>query len=218
MSAYGDWDCPLCNTGKMQSPINIIPTETKELGKLEFHYVPEVLKLEDTEFNILMMCSGESTLVYNNQTYTLQQYHFHHPGEHTINGEPYAMELHFVHSNDAGDMLVVAVMLTIGASEHPGYDALWQQLPITGNNASAEDTPLDLSALFPADTAHFYHYIGSLTTPPCTENIQWFILADPVALSQQQVAAYGAYRTGNNRPIQATNARPIYSNTMPNAT
>ncbi len=207
---YSDWhclDCATCDSGQRQSPVNITDVQEGGSRPLTVDYHPIPMTPTDTGSSIRFDDpTRQNCVVYQGARYTLTQFHFHHPGEHHINQKTYAMELHLVHRHAERGFLVVAVMIEAGAQAHPAYANLWRHFP----DADADpDNIIDPAALLPP--AHtYYAYSGSLTTPPCSENVQWVIMTEPVALSEAQLAAYRAVYTGNNRPLQPLNGRSIF--------
>ena len=207
---YGDWNCincPDCENGQHQSPVNITDVQASGRRPLTFDYRPLPLTATDTGQNIRFDDrTGQNSVIYEDVRYTLMQFHFHHPGEHQINHQAYAMELHLVHWQAEQGFLVIAVMIERGDTPRPAYAALWVQLPGTDAPSNATLNPADL---LPA--AHdYYAYYGSLTTQPCSENVQWVIMSEPVTLAAEQLDTYQALYTGNNRPLQPLNGRPIF--------
>jgi carbonic anhydrase len=140
--------------------------------------------------------------------YTLKQFHFHHPSEEHVNGHGYDMVVHLVHADAEGQMAVVAVFLKEG-NANPSIDLLWQNLPKEkGKAIDVSGVTLNAKDLLPADHG-YYTFSGSLTTPPCSEGVTWYVMKNPVALSKAQVAAFAKLYPGNARPIQAANGREI---------
>jgi len=205
---YGHWTCDECPTGQHQSPINVTGVVEAGTCGLTFNYRTLPLVAIDKGHTIQFDDdTHRDHVVYQGTSYELKQFHFHHPGEHTINGQTFAMELHLVHWHEDEGFLVVAVMITQGEEPNPAYETLCTHLP-GGAEADTPD-PLSLIALLPEDHHSHFNYGGSLTTPPCSENVYWVILEQPVALSQAQLDAFGALYTGNNRPLQDLNGRVI---------
>jgi len=206
---YGHWDCttcPQCANGTAQSPVDVRSVREAGTCELTFAYETATPTATDTGKSIQFTTECGGHVDYAGTPYRLKQFHFHHPGEHKINGRAYAMELHLVHTNAAGHTLVVAVMIECGPHAHPAYAALWRQLP----GAAAQPEPVNLRHLLPTNTHDYYAYGGSLTTPPCTENVRWVILTQTVGLSAGQIDQFAAHYSGNNRPLQALNNRQIY--------
>ena len=138
--------------------------------------------------------------------YTLVQFHFHAPSEHTVGGKRFAMETHFVHKSAKGELAVIGVLHEAGDANE-ALAPLWSALP----NTTEEKKPLakfDLASVLPADRS-MYRYAGSLTTPPCTEGVRWQLLQSPTSVSDAQVKAFNAIIKPDARPIQPQKARDV---------
>lgn len=208
----------LCGTGRAQSPIDlgVIAGETRM--PLAFEYAPAVLRIQRTEHVVDIVNNGHtiqidsdenSTLTTAGVTYRLAQYHFHAPSEHTINGLRYPMEMHLVHQADDGRLLVVGVFIREG-EHNAAFEAVWEHLPKeVGEQQHVEHVLVNVDDLLP-DDRRTLRYMGSLTTPPCTEGVKWLVDANPVALSPKQVRAFTKIVNDNNRPVQPRNDRPVF--------
>lgn len=201
----------LCAKGSVQSPIDLSAADEVSLKPIEFDYHAGAQALFNNGHTVQVQCASNSGMIYEGQRYTLGQFHFHHPAEHTIDGQLMAMELHLVHKDlTTGELAVVAVMIQPGDDHNPAYAPIFDRLP--GQISDAEHgQPLqfDPSDLLPDDCCHFYAYTGSLTTPPCSEDVHWFVLGTPVRLSQAQIDAFAALYDHNARPVQPRNNRPL---------
>jgi carbonic anhydrase len=208
-------DYVLAAIGSSQSPIDIVTKDviTADLPRLEFVTRPTELTVLNNGHTIEVIASGGSTLEFRGQKYTLTQYHFHAPSEHTIDGEHADMEVHFVHSNGAGHLAVVAVLYDEGEEDHPFFlSILKDDAPVNpGEEKVFPDQKIDVAGYFPpsAKQHKYYMYEGSLTTPPATEGVRWFICTEKVQLSRAQIDAVKKLYFHNNRPIQ-----PIYARTV----
>ena len=205
-------DYAACNTGAEQSPINIeadgtVPADfaTVEISWSEFP--AEVLNNGHT----IQVNSGDAGgfLTLGDVRYNLLQYHFHAKSEHTIGGSYAPMEVHFVHASEAGDLLVVGVMIEEGEA-NPAIDAAWAAIPAEAG-ASNSGPVIDPAAMLPDDLSA-YRYQGSLTTPPCTEIVTWNLLKTPITASAEQIAAFTAMYPNNYRPVQPQNRRYVLDN------
>jgi carbonic anhydrase len=148
------------------------------------------------------------TLTVGQTTYPLVQYHFHHPSEHTVEGRRYPMEMHLVHRAADGAMAVIGVLIRERA-HHVAFDTIWSGLPDrTGEELHDEHITVDIDALLPA-SHRSYRYEGSLTTPPCTEGVKWFVLTDPIELDSGQIQAFEARVADSSRPLQPGNGRVV---------
>ncbi|NQX16643.1 carbonic anhydrase [Rathayibacter sp. VKM Ac-2857] len=197
-----------CTTGTRQSPIDL-PTSTTATGvPIQVTAEPSKGELEDTGHTVQLGDEGDASLVtYDGSTFELAQMHVHTPSEHTIDGVAAAAEFHFVHQNDAGDRLVIGVLAKEGAAS-AAYDSFASgaaQAAEAGEDAALD---LDVAALLPGSLDHFA-YEGSLTTPPCTENVQWIVLTTPVELSAEQLDDLDSAHPGNTRPTQPLGDRSL---------
>ena len=152
--------------------------------------------------------SEGDTLSVGEQSYELNQYHFHSPSEHTLEGNHFPMEMHMVHKASDGSLAVIGVFIEEG-SHNPAFDPIWANLPgEKGVESHFESVNVDIDELLP-ESQTTYRYDGSLTTPPCSEGVKWFIATEPIALSSEQIQAFTALITGNNRPVQPLNDRTV---------
>jgi carbonic anhydrase len=197
-----------CSIGKRQSPINIAKPKTADLPVLQFHYSAVPLNIIDDGHTIQVNYAAGSTLQVGDKTYTLKQFHFHHPSEEQVNGKGYDMEAHLVHADDNGHLAVVAVLLKSGAS-NAFLASIWKNFPAE-KEKSIENASVSVNAedLLPSDHA-YYTFLGSLTTPPCSEGVTWYVLKTPAELSSEQVAAFAKVYPMNARPVQPLNGREL---------
>jgi carbonic anhydrase len=150
------------------------------------------------------MSSG-AKLYIDRKEFQLLQFHFHTPSENTINGKYFPMEAHFVHSTKEKELAVVAVMFKIG-KENPTLKKLIEKMPKKVNDTSV--VHIKAQDLLPK-SLEYYRFNGSLTTPPCTEGVRWFVLKEPLEISKEQLEAFESVMGKNNRPLQSINARII---------
>ena len=215
-----------CAKGKQQSPINI---KTQKLSAAEntllINYTPsqgslgidlttdlsvgnQHLEIKDGHGVQVNNHSPKETVTFNNEVYRLVQFHFHTPSENAINNVSYPAEIHFVHQSEHGNVLVLAVFVA-GGQTNQGIENITNQL-----KAGMNPTPLNF---VPADllppTRSYYHFMGSLTTPPCTEGLQWVVFKTPISATPAEIVWLRKANGGANaRPIQATNNRVVSLN------
>ena len=195
-----------CSEGKEQSPVEIPAAAPVNPPGLEFNYQPSALTIANNGHSIQVDYEPGSTLEIGGVAYPLAQFHFHALSEHTLNGAHTAMELHLVHKDSAGRIAVVGVMLVEGA-HNPAYEPVLAHMPAeAGQAATITGVIVHAAGLLPAQQS-YYRYNGSLTTPPCTEGVTWFVMAEPVALSAAQVAAFTRLYDHNYRPVQPLHGR-----------
>lgn len=199
-----------CLSGKNQSPININSTLNAHLLPLETHYTDGPTTLINNGHTIQAgeAKSTRDTIVLDGKTWTLQQFHFHAPSENTIHGKTYAMEMHLVHSNAEGELVVVAVMFDQGA-KNEALEELWRKMPAQAGQSATLATALDLNRLLP-DNKTYWRFSGSLTTPPCSEGVTWIVLKHPLTLSADQLEKFShTLHHANNRPVQSLHGRIV---------
>lgn len=212
-----------CSSGKVQSPVNIKKDEVvrnKKLKPLTRDYRPANATLINNGFNIgIHFEESAGVLDVDGKSYTLKQMHWHSPSEHRINGVQYPAELHLVHRSDDGNLSVVAILFKY--SDHP--DPLLSKVKVKVHELAKDVWAGDEEAHIPLGTLNlkqlrkrtrkYYRYIGSLTTPPCSETVIWNILGKVRCISKEQVEAIKAplhspYKN-NSRPCQLLNGRKI---------
>jgi len=198
-----------CGRGKEQAPIDIKGPFQKVRFSIAPDYKPGPLRIVNNGHTIQVNVNPGSKLRIDSIPYDLLQFHFHRPSEEAINGKRQAMVIHFVHKNKDGELAVLGVLLQIG-NENPGIKTLWDNMP---KKAGPEEQPDNVSFnpanLLPRDM-DYYHYDGSLTTPPCTEKVKFFILRTLVNISREHVSAFPFEL--NARPLQPLNQRQIMTN------
>jgi carbonic anhydrase len=200
---------PTCGRGKSQAPLNIKGPFEKVRFSVAPDYKQGQLKIVNNGHTIQVNVPVGSKIRIDGRAYDLLQFHFHRPSEEHIDGKPSAMVVHFVHKSLEGELAVLAVMLREG-NENPGIKTLWTHAPPKeGPEVVPDGVMFNPANLLPREM-DFFHYDGSLTTPPCTEKVKFFILKSQVNISKEQVSDFPFKM--NARPIQPPNGRPIYSN------
>jgi carbonic anhydrase len=198
-----------CVAGTHQSPIDIRDARSGDLPAISFAYHPTALKLIDNGHTIQVNYAPGSVISVAGKQYELLQFHFHHPAEEQVSGTSYPMVAHLVHKSADGKLAVVAVLLAQGGTANDFIERLWKHLPAEqGKEISVQGVTLDVSTLLPA-THGYFTYAGSLTTPPCTEGVTWFVLKTPVQISQSEIAAFAKKYPHNARPLQQLHGRVI---------
>ena len=201
-----------CAGGKSQSPVDIKGYEEKDLPDIAFGYKPSGINIVNNGHTIQVNYDKGSSIKVDGVEYRLAQFHFHDPSEHTVGGKSYAMELHFVHRNDKGDLAVVGVLFESG-KENAAYGKVFANMPKKADEKKEIKDTVDAAALLP-EVKTYYRYAGSLTTPPCTEGVTWLLLKTPVQLSEAQIKSFKDIFSGNNRPVQPVNDRKITADTV----
>ncbi|PXW96931.1 carbonic anhydrase [Sphaerotilus hippei] len=197
----------LCGTGRRQSPIDIRGGIAVELEPIRFDYKPGGFNVIDNGHTVQANVASGSSIQLGGRRYDLVQFHFHRPSEERINGRQYDMVAHLVHKDLDGRLAVVAVLLEQGRA-HPAVQQVWNALPLEKNEEVSAPSVLDLNQLLPEDRRYFT-YMGSLTTPPCSEGVLWLVMKQPVQLSQEQLGVFVRLYPMNARPIQPVAGRLI---------
>ncbi len=190
--------------GAYQSPIDIIkPIGSPELRPLIFEYQPVGLDIKFDGNIISAIPHGPVWVRDDSQKYQLQNISFHTPSEHKVNGDSYDGEIHLMHRG-GGQTIIIAVFVLDG-SKHRGLQKLLERLPRRAG-AMSQVTDLDLKQLLPRRKT-YYRYIGSITYPPCTEGVTWYVLRQPIYLSSFQLDQLELSQGKNNRPVQGLGQR-----------
>lgn len=199
-------DNAVCGTGQRQSPIDIAGKTPQKASKIQFAYHSSTATIQNNGHTVVVTPQDGGGVIIDGTVYTLKQFHFHSPSEHAINGQRTALETHFVHQNEHGDLLVVGVMSDIGTAD-PMLASLWTYLPTDpGQPLPLNDILINAQDLMPG-TEDFYVYAGSLTTPPCTEGVTWMVFSSPLSVSAEQADAFSRLVGPNSRPLQARHDR-----------
>lgn len=201
-------DYAACRSGKNQSPVDFSSAQAAAGNSVKFAYEPSAYTVENNGHTIQATPEGQpQTISLGGKTFTFKQFHFHTPSEHTFRGNAYPMEVHFVHQSDTGELAVLGAVFTKGR-ENPALKPLLAKKLQSGEK-TALSGKLDVMPLFPKDRRHF-RLNGSLTTPPCSEGVNWVVFKTPVAASEAQLDAMRAMiGQENNRPVQPLNARIV---------
>ncbi len=193
-----------CKNGHRQSPVDISSTQKADLPTLQFDYKPSPLHIIDNGHTIMINYAPGSSFRVGDKQYQLKQFHFHRPSEERIHGKHFEMVVHLVHADQEGHLAVVAVLLEKGA-DSPLVHELWNHLPEGKEKEEVLDNvQIDLSTLLPANRG-YYTFSGSLTTPPCSEDVTWFVLKHPVTVTAAEIDQFGKLYRHDARPTQ-----PLY--------
>jgi len=196
-----------CSIGKSQLPLDIADVTPQPLSAIGFHYQPTRLRVINNGHTIQVNYDPGSYIDVAGARYDLLQFHCHTPSEHTFGGKFADLELHLVHKNQEGQFAVVGVVFYAGV-ENAALQPIWDVMsPVEGPE---QQTPSMYNAidLLPV-VRTTYRYNGSLTTPPCSEDVFWAVMTTPLIMSRAQVNAFEAIFAHNNRPVQPLNGRII---------
>jgi carbonic anhydrase len=197
-----------CRLGKLQSPINIetARAEKADLVPIDFAYAASAAEVVNNGHTIQINLPDAGGARIEGAEYRLLQFHFHTPSEEKIDGENYPLVAHFVHKDSDGHLAVVAVLFKLG-EENTALRPIFAELPKEGE-ARKVASAIDAGDLLPTDRT-YYAFAGSLTTPPCSENVRWQVLKTPIEISEAQLAAFKALYPMNARPVQPLNGRVV---------
>ena len=196
-----------CAVGTRQSPIDIRGGISVELEPVKFDYRASNFRVIDNGHTVQVNIDPGNTIVTGGRRFELLQFHFHRPAEERIDGRSFDMVAHLVHKDSDGRWAVVAVLLDKG-SVQPLLQTVWNNLPLEKNEEVSAGVQLDMNHLLPADRG-YYTYMGSLTTPPCSEGVLWMVMRQPVTASAEQIAIFSRMYPMNARPVQQASGRMI---------
>jgi carbonic anhydrase len=197
----------LCARGTRQSPIDIRDGIAVDLEPIKFDYRPSGFSVVDNGHTVQVNVAPGNVLEVTGRRYELEQFHFHRPSEERINGRQFELSVHLVHRDAEGRSAVVAVVLERGAAQ-PVVQQVWNSLPLEKNDAAPGLGAIDLNALLPTDR-RYYTYMGSFTTPPCSEGVLWMVMQQPVPASAAQIGIFARLYPNNARPVQQAAGRLI---------
>ena len=206
-----DPDYAVCNTGKEQSPIDIRDAEKADLPKLRFESKSGTIRYVINNAHTIRVnyrAGNGNFLLVGDDRYELTQFHFHHPSEEQIEGKAHEMEVHLMYRSSDGKVAGVTVFVNPGGANST-VEKLWQHMPKAEGQQEAAGVEISPAALLPRDTNAHYLYAGSVTAPPCTEGVTWFVLKKPIAISAKQISAFAELYPNDARPIQPLNGRVV---------
>jgi carbonic anhydrase len=206
---WGDLDAAskACSIGSQQSPVDIGPTIRAQLPRLDIKWPTQANTIVNNGHTIQLNFAPGGRLVLGQDSYDLLQVHFHRPSEHLIGGKDFPMEAHFVHRNAAGNLAVVGVLMEAGR-RNPAFVRVTATMPDKEGPAIKADPAFNPRKLLPGKLG-YYRYPGSLTTPPCSETVEWLVLANPITVAADDIAAFAKLYPMNARPVQQANRRAV---------
>ncbi len=200
-------DFSLCAKGQRQSPIDIRDGIAVDLEPVQFDYKASGFGVIDNGHTVQVNVAPGNAIHVGGRRWELQQFHFHRPSEERIDGRQFDMVAHLVHKAADGRLAVVAVLLDKGSIQ-PIVQMVWNNLPLEKGEEFKPQSVIDLTHLLPPDR-RYYTYMGSLTTPPCSEGVLWMVMRQPVQVSQQQIDIFSRLYPMNARPVQQASGRLI---------
>jgi carbonic anhydrase len=196
-----------CAIGNRQSPIDLRDGMKVDLEQIVFDYKPSSFNVTDTGHTIQVNVGGGNYITLQGRSYELLQFHFHRPSEERINGKGFEMVVHMEHKDAEGKLAVVAVLLERGKAQDM-IQTVWNNLPLEKNDTVAPSIVLNPGDVLPSRRDYFT-YMGSLTTPPCSEGVLWLVMKEPMQASPAQMALFARLYPLNARPIQANSGRVV---------
>ena len=201
----------LCGNGQRQSPIDIRGGLAVDLEPVRFSYRPTPFAVIDNGHTVQANLAPGNHVEVGGKRFDLVQFHFHRPSEERIDGRQFEMSVHLVHKDEQGRLAVVAVLIDKGmdaGSPQPAVQKVWNNLPLEKGEESSARVQLDPAEILPSDRRYFT-YMGSLTTPPCSEGVQWVVMRQPVSMSVEQIELFARMYPMNARPVQQASGRRI---------
>lgn len=208
-----------CTIGTTQTPVDIGTTKTERiLNGLTVNWQPFPGDYFNTGYGIQVQpYAGDlnaGTLKIGKDSYDLIQLHVHEPAEHAVNGALYSAEMHFVHARVDGRLAVLGVFVTLANASNSEFQKILDNMPNTPGvkTHNKSSVVINLKKLLPNGNGRFFTYSGSLTTPPCSAGVGWYIYETPLAISPGQYDQLKSFYFGNNRQLQPLNTRTLVKN------
>jgi carbonic anhydrase len=201
-----------CSIGHQQSPIDIKGAISARQPPLKISWNKGPATLVNNGHTIQLGFSEGNAIQVGDRKFALAQFHFHHPSEHLIDGRRFAMEAHFVHT--AGDSIAVVGVLMVPGKSNAVFNKILATMPKEEGPPVKADQAIDPNRLLPGQRT-YYHYAGSLTTPPCSETVDWFVLTHPIEVSEVDIARFAKVYPMNARPAQNRDRRFILTSGLP---
>lgn len=197
-----------CAAGTFQSPVDITLVTVTQLPPIEVHYQANPLSVKNNGHTAQLDYPAGSYILINGVRYNLVQIHFHSPSEHTVGGKFYDLTAHLVHKTDDGKLAVIDIPMEQG-QDNGFMSTVLDNLPKeAGRFNDVAGVQINAAELLPSSLS-YYSYTGSLTTPPCSEGVEWMVLMRPVQVSEAQMKAFTTIFPKSTRPVQPANGRSI---------
>jgi carbonic anhydrase len=198
-------DFKVCQLGLEQTPIDLGNGIKGDVGSVEYDYKPVALRIVNNGHTIMVNADPGSACVIGSTRYELLQFHFHHPSEHLLAGKDFDLECHFVHKASTGALAVTGVFIRPGAAS-TALATFFDSMPTKEGPEVRVGSTIDVGAVLPKSGGYF-RYMGSLTTPPCSEGLTWTVHKEPVEASVEQIRKFATLFPNNARPVQRRNRR-----------
>lgn len=197
-----------CELGKQQSPVDLVTHIKADLPSIKFDYGEIPTEVVNNGHTMQVNVPFGYSITIEDHTYQLVQFHFHTPSEYQIEGKSFPLELHLVHKDENGTLAVVGVLIQEGGVSPAMERIFWDGPTEAGQTKRLIDVKTDLEALLPKEKT-YYRFMGSLTTPPCSEGVNWFEMRNPIEASMAQIEKFKQLFPMNARPIQPLNNRLV---------
>ena len=199
----------LCKTGKIQSPVNLKWSQpVKPKGTVEFDYKDTELRVADAGYSIQVRFPEGQRAYFNGKQFELQHIEFKTSSEHQLSGNQLPIEAQFVHRNELGQIAILSVFMIEGQF-NSFVEKVWSHIPTKKHSERLVPTLLVNARDLLPSVMTYYFYVGSLTTPPCTEGVRWYVLNTPLQMSREQIVAFRKMFPSNSRPLQPLNSRNV---------
>ncbi len=204
-----------CEKGSFQSPIDLRDGVGVDLPSLNFSFKPSPFKVTDTGKTFQVHLANGGTLSVLGVAHQLSHIEFRHPAEERVNGKTHGMSMQLHFRDEQKRLAVVSVLLSPTGTENPFIQAVWNHIPLVRNEPVVPPgLMVNILQAMPKDGA-YYTYMGSLTAPPCTEGVTWYVMKTPVEVSSDQIAIFGRIYPNNSRPVQPANSRLVKESRTP---
>lgn len=200
-------DFKVCRLGLEQTPIDVANGMRGDAAAAILNYRPMPLRIVNNGHTIQVNAEAGSSCAVDGKKFDLLQFHFHHPSEHLLAGKPFDLECHFVHKSSTGDLAVVGVFVRPGAKNEV-LEKIFDAMPMVAGPEVSAAGSVDPAALLPK-SGSYVRYMGSLTTPPCSEGLTWTVFKEPIEASPDQIQKFAALFPSNARPVQKRNRRIV---------
>ena len=203
---WGDMDSKFkaCSVGAEQSPIDLTDAIRASGDHIGLSWKAEAFEVVNNGHTIQLNAKAGGTLTIGARKYELKQFHFHTPSEHAFGGKRTAMEVHFVHATPEGRLAVIGVLM-VGGGKSSAFSTIMANAPKKEGAATLKDK-MSPEAFLPKSREYF-RYEGSLTTPPCSEVVDWNVFSKTISVADADIAAFQALFPMNARPLQPLNRR-----------
>ncbi len=200
-------DFKVCQLGLEQTPIDLKTSIKGDVGNVEINFKPIPLRILNNGHTIQVNADPGCSSTIAGTRYDMLQFHFHHPSEHLLSGKAFQMECHFVHKSAEGGLAVIGVFIQPGA-RNKQLASVFDSMPAKEGPEIRASGVVDPAELLPRDRS-FFRYMGSLTTPPCSEGLTWTVFKEPIEAAPEQIRQFAMLFANNARPVQRPNRRLV---------